>query len=60
MVQQKQSDTDVVVVSGHVERGKSVLALYVRVSFLLQQKSGHLDLAVLGCDMQGSEPFLEN
>ena len=58
VLQQQLGDVDVVVVSGHVQRGQAVLALYVRVGILLQQQTRHLDVAVLGSNVQWGEALL--
>ena len=47
-----------VVVGGHMQGGKSILALDVWVSSFLKQQTGDLDLAILGRNVQWSETFL--
>jgi hypothetical protein len=46
-------------VCGHMERSQAILALHIGVGVLLQQQTGHLDVAILGCNVQWSEALLK-
>ena len=57
--QQKQGHAREVIVCCHMKGSQPILALNIRVSILLKEKACHLDVAVLGRNMERSETLLE-